>query len=464
METTLSDLAKVKANAANPRTITEAKFQKLINSLLTFPKMLDIRPAVIDKDGTILGGNMRYRALTAIAQMTEEDIKARLDKNHKAAKMKKAAVAQLQDYWAAWLKKPVIPTLKADDLSEAEKREFIIKDNGDFGQWDYDILANQWDAADLNDWGVDLGADWDVSESKDRNPDDVLEDDFDPDKDAVPKRVTKGDLWVLGDHRLMCGDSTIEEDVDILVGGEKMDMVFTDPPYGVSYTGNKTPEGKRWDMIANDELRGSDLYKFLAAAFRNITKNLKDKGAFYVWFASSNHIEFENALKENGLRVKQDLIWDKGMVLDRADYHRSHESCLYGCHAKQNCMFFGDRTQKSFLALNREDIKDMTEAQMKEMLLEMYDGRTCWRIRRDLGSEYVHPTQKPVALAARAMKNSCAYGGTVLDLFGGSGSTLIAGEQMGRRCRLMEFDPHYCDVILERWEKLTGDKAEKIEL
>jgi len=156
MDVILSDLAKVKANAANPRTITEDKFQKLINSLLTFPKMLDIRPVIIDKDGTILGGNMRYRALSDIAQMAEEDINARLNKNRKAAKISKAAIKQLQDYWVAWLKKPVIPTLKADDLTEAEKKEFIIKDNGDFGQWDYDMLANEWDAEDLRDWGCNI--------------------------------------------------------------------------------------------------------------------------------------------------------------------------------------------------------------------------------------------------------------------------------------------------------------------
>lgn len=156
MKSELIELSRVQANAANPRTITDAKFQKLINSLLSFPKMLELRPVVIDSSNTILGGNMRYRALTAIAKLTEEDIRKRLEKNRKAMKLKNAEKKRLQDYWAEWLKKPVVPILNAADLSEAEKKEFIIKDNGDFGQWDYDMLANQWNADDLNDWGVDV--------------------------------------------------------------------------------------------------------------------------------------------------------------------------------------------------------------------------------------------------------------------------------------------------------------------
>lgn len=156
MKSEIIELSRVQANEANPRTITDAKFQKLINSLLSLPKMLELRPIVIDNGGKALGGNMRYRALTAIAGMSEHDINDRLAKSRDVKKKSAKERERLRSYWAEWLKKPVVPVLNAADLSDAEKKEFIIKDNGDFGQWDYDMLANQWNADDLNDWGVDV--------------------------------------------------------------------------------------------------------------------------------------------------------------------------------------------------------------------------------------------------------------------------------------------------------------------
>jgi len=215
-------------------------------------------------------------------------------------------------------------------------------------------------------------------------------------------------------------------------------------------------------MIENDNLRGDALYQFLEHAFVNFSNHLKSGGAFYVWFASVNHIQFETALKAAGLKVKQELIWDKGMVLGHSDYHWSYEPCLYGCHADKNSTWYGDRTQKTLLALNRTDIRKLNKEQMEKMLLAMHEGRNVWRISKDNVMEYVHPTQKPLALAATGIKNSSAPNDIVLDLFGGSGSTMMAAEQLDRRCFMMEFDPHYCDVIIARWEKLTGQKAERI--
>jgi site-specific DNA-methyltransferase (adenine-specific) len=188
---------------------------------------------------------------------------------------------------------------------------------------------------------------------------------------------------------------------------------------------------------------------------------MKKGGAFYVWFASSNHIEFEMALKEAGLRVKQELIWDKGMVLGHSDYHWAYEPCLYGTHIDHNCTWYGDRTQKTFLAMNRTDIREMKKEQLIEMLLNMHEGRSCWKIDRDNVCSYIHPTQKPLGLAGRGIKNSSCAGQIVLDLFGGSGSTLMAAEQLGRKARLMEYDPVYCDKIIARWETFTGLRAEK---
>lgn len=215
-------------------------------------------------------------------------------------------------------------------------------------------------------------------------------------------------------------------------------------------------------MIENDDLRGDKLYLFLEYAFRNLSKHLKKDGAFYVWFASVNHIQFETALKAAGLKVKQELIWDKGMVLGHSDYHWAYEPCLYGCHEDSNSKWYGDRSQKTFLAMNRTEIRKMTKETMEQLLLNLHEGRECWQIKRDSVCEYVHPTQKPVALAGKALRNSTLQQNVVLDLFGGSGSTMMACEQLGRKARLMEFDPHYCDVIIARWEKFTNQKAIKL--
>jgi site-specific DNA-methyltransferase (adenine-specific) len=198
--------------------------------------------------------------------------------------------------------------------------------------------------------------------------------------------------------------------------------VFTDPPYGVSYKGVNNPGGREWEVIENDDLRGDKLSEFLLAAFKNIKTHLKSKRAFYIWYATRNHIQFESAIIDAGLKSKQVLMWNKGMILGHSDYHWAFEPCFYGCHADENCEWLGDRCQT-----------------------------TVWDIKRDHTGDYVHPTQKPTTLAQKAIFNSSKIGETVLDLFGGSGSTLIACEQTNRKCRMMEFDPKYVDVIRRRY-------------
>jgi site-specific DNA-methyltransferase (adenine-specific) len=220
----------------------------------------------------------------------------------------------------------------------------------------------------------------------------------------------------------MCGDSTSPDDVARLMDGQQVDMVFTDPPYGVSYKGVNNPGGREWEVIENDDLRGDKLSEFLLAAFKNIKAHLKSKRAFYIWYATRNHIQFESAIIDAGLKSKQVLMWNKGMILGHSDYHWAFEPCFYGCHADENCEWLGDRCQT-----------------------------TVWDIKRDHTGDYVHPTQKPTTLAQKALFNSSKIGETVLDLFGGSGSTLIACEQTNRKCRMMEFDPKYVDVIRRRY-------------
>ena len=408
----------------NPRQWTRAELENLKKSLQETPELLEARGILVypwEGKYLVLGGNMRLSAL-------------------KALKAKDAPCI-------------VFP----EDTPVDKLKEVVIKDNGSFGQWDFDSLANEWGDLPLTDWGVPV---FDMDEEKQDEPE-VVEDDFDEDEDVEPIALL-GDVYMLGDHRLMCGDSTKPEDVEKLMAGDIADMVFTDPPYGVSYVGTNNLNGKEWQMIANDDLRGDSLFQFLAHAFKNLADNLKSDGAFYVWFASCNHIEFETALKMAGLRVKQELIWDKGMVLGHSDYHWTYEPCLYGTHKDKNCTWYGDRTQKTFLAMNRTEIRDLKKEELIDILLRLHEGRSCWRISRDNTTEYIHPTQKPIALAGRGIKNSSCAGQIVLDLFGGSGSTMMACEQLGRKARIMEFDPKYCDKIITRWERYTGMKAEKL--
>ena len=408
----------------NPRQWTKAELDKLKKSLQETPELLEARGILVypwEGKYLVLGGNMRLSALKALKATDAPCI--------------------------------VFP----EDTPIDKLKEVVIKDNGSFGEWDFDSLANEWGDLPLTDWGVPV---FDVDEEKKDEPE-VVEDDFDEDED-VESRVLPGDIYMLGDHRLMCGDSTKPEDVEKLMAGDIADMVFTDPPYGVSYVGTNNPKGKEWQMIANDDLRGDSLFQFLTHAFKNLADNLKSDGAFYVWFASSNHIELETALKMAGLRVKQELIWDKGMVLGHSDYHWAYEPCLYGTHKNKNCTWYGDRTQKTFLAMNRTEIRDLKKEELIDILLRLHEGRSCWRISRDNTTEYIHPTQKPIALAGRGIKNSSCAGQIVLDLFGGSGSTMMACEQLGRKARIMEYDPKYCDKIITRWERYTGMKAEKL--
>ena len=408
----------------NPRQWTKAELDKLKKSLQETPELLEARGILVypwEGKYLVLGGNMRLSALKALKATDAPCI--------------------------------VFP----EDTPIDKLKEVVIKDNGSFGEWDFDSLANEWGDLPLTDWGVPV---FDVDEEKKDEPE-VVEDDFDEDEDVEPIALL-GDVYMLGDHRLMCGDSTKPEDVEKLMSGDIADMVFTDPPYGVSYVGTNNPNGKEWQMIANDDLRGDSLFQFLAHAFKNLADNLKSDGAFYVWFASSNHIEFETALKMAGLRVKQELIWDKGMVLGHSDYHWAYEPCLYGTHKDKNCTWYGDRTQKTFLAMNRTEIRDLKKEELVDILLHLHEGRSCWRIARDNATEYIHPTQKPIALPGIGIKNSSCAGQIVLDLFGGIGSTMMACEQLGRKARIMEFDPKYCDKIITRWERYTGMKAEKL--
>jgi DNA modification methylase len=305
----------------------------------------------------------------------------------------------------------------------------------------------------------------------------VKEDNFDPDKAAeeVQEPITKpGDVWLLGRHRLMCGDSTNIDDVLRLMGGKQADMIFTDPPYNVDY------EGSNGKKIKNDNMEDSAFYQFLYDAFVAMYTVLKEGGPIYVCHADSEGLNFRKAFKDAGFLMKQCLIWVKNsLVLGRQDYHWKHEPILYGWKPGAAHAWYGGRKQDTVV---EEDVDLVVQKEGDHFVLSFSNGiksvmvkvpsyeivfsgddsdSTTWRIEKPKKNAD-HPTMKPIALCARAIQNSSKPGELVLDPFGGSGSTLIACEQTGRTCFTMEFDPVYADVIVKRWEEFTGQKAVRL--
>lgn len=218
-------------------------------------------------------------------------------------------------------------------------------------------------------------------------------------------------------------------------------------------------------QIANDDMDNEDFKEFLSKAFLNMETSLKQGGVFYVWYATRNHIPFEMALKEHRLTVRQQLIWNKSsFVFGRSDYHWKHEPCLYGWKEGANHYFIDDRTQSTVIEDKSIDLKKLKKEELLKLLLDIYSDKVSTTVIDEdkVVVNSLHPTMKPIKLLARLIKNSSKSKELVLDLFGGSGSTLIACEQLDRYCYMMEFDEHYCDVIIDRWEKFTNQKAEKL--
>lgn len=385
MNSTLTPLAQIKANPNNPRTIKDAKFKRLVESIRTFPKMLAIRPIVVNDDMIVLGGNMRLKAC------------------------KEAGIKE-------------VPVIKASDLTEEEQRQFIIKDNVGFGDWDWDMLANEWDVAELDEWGMDL--------PKDLFKTDEVEQDEVPEVPEEP--ITKpGDLWILGQHRLLCGDSTNTQHVDRLMNKELADLIFTDPPWNVNYGGQtgKTPWKQR--TIMNDHMEDDKWDEFVSGFCASFAIASKPGAPIYVVMSAQEWPSLQTNLINSGFHWSSTIIWVKDrLVISRKDYHTQYEPIWYGWNEKAaRLMQVEDRKQSDVWEVDRPHVSDL------------------------------HPTTKPIELIARALNNSSRSGNLVLDLFGGSGSTMIACEQTGRRNCSMELDPKYCDVIVKRWENLTGHKA-----
>lgn len=402
----LSDLhlntGQIKDVPKNPRFIKDERYEALKKSIDDDPEMLQLRELVAyDNNGelVVILGNMRYRAMKELG--------------YKDAPVK------------------VLPA----ETDAKKLRAYIQKDNIAFGQNDWDLLGNEWDIEELQDFGLecDFLTDLDIDKGNENTMDNVQEDDFDPDsvqEDEI--EVKLGDIFQLGNHRLMCGDSTKDEFVNALCDEKQMDMLLTDPPYNVEYTG-KSSELKN-KKIANDAMPEDSFRTFLLSVFNLAASHLKKGGAFYIWHADSEGVAFRNSVDGTGsLLLKQTLIWNKNsFVLGRQDYQWKHEPCLYGWKEGGPHYFINDRSLSTVIDMNKPQRADL------------------------------HPTMKPIELFAYCINNSSKVGENVLDLFGGSGTSIIASEQLGRKCYMMEFSPHFVNVIIKRWETLTGQKAIKL--
>jgi len=327
-----------------------------------------------------------------------------------------------------------VPVIELKDMTEAQKKAYVIADNklAMNAGWDMDFLKLE--LQDLEDADFDLS----LTGFDDKELDALLAPPIEEgltDEDAVPQvpdepKTKLGDIYILGNHRLMCGDSCNIESVEKLTDG-LVDILVTDPPYNVAY------EGKTKDAltIQNDSMGDEQFRQFLRDAFVAADAVMKQGAVFYIWHADSEGYNFRGACKDAGWKVRQCLIWQKdSMVMGRQDYHWKHEPCLYGWKEGAGHLWASDRKQTTLIECKRPKRND------------------------------IHPTMKPVELMEYQILNNTKGQDIVLDLFGGSGSTMIAAEKTGRRARLMELDPKYCDVIVKRWEEFTGKKATLAEL
>jgi DNA modification methylase len=401
----VTSIKDLKSDHKNARKRTDRSASLIAESLKRYGAA---RSIVIDEDGRILAGNGTVEGAKKAGITNVRIIEAEGDE---------------------------LIAVRRAGLSEDEKVGLALADNrsSDLSEWDHEMLRQLSEEHDLAPWFEDdelLAEVLDTVEG-DTDPDDVPE---------VPEEpVTKpGDLWILGNHRLLCGDSTDVLAVERLMDGKKADLLVTDPPYNVALGMDETPEeakkrNRRTDglTIQNDSMSDDDFRQFLRDVYSAADASMKPGATFYIWYAEPDaNCAFRLAARDAGWKIRQCLIWNKNsLVMGRQDYHWKHEPCLYGWKDGAAHFWASDRSQTTVLDFNKPS----------------RNGE--------------HPTMKPVELFQYQVENSSKKGGMVLDLFGGSGTTLIACEKTGRQARLMELDPRYCDVIVKRWEDFTGKKA-----
>ena len=398
---------KLKLYKRNAKKHTPEQIEQIVNSIKAFGMNDPI--AVWGDENVIVEGHGRYLALRSIGEQGD------------------------------------VPCIRLDHLTDEQRKAYALAHNQltmNTG-WDDELLLPELDELgdffDMSDFG--FGFDDENETGNNSTPTEIGEDDA-PEVDEVEPYCKRGQIWVLGCHRLMCGDSTNRSDADKLLGGVKADMVFTDPPYGVAI-GDKNATlnsvqkaGRCCTNIAGDTMTEAELYAMLKEAFINVREHCKDDASYYVTSPQGGSLGLMMMMmKDAGLEVRHVLMWEKNSAtfsLGRLDYDYQHEPMFYTWTKSHHNYRKGE---------NRT---------------------TVWKYDKPRKCD-LHPTMKPVALVANAILDGTKEGDIVLDAFGGSGTTLIACEQTGRQCRMMELDPHYCDVIIRRWENLTGQKAELLE-
>ena len=397
----------------NPRYLKGEEHDKLKKSLKDSPELLQYKPLMVyAAEGgkfVVICGNMRLRICQELHNEGVEGFDA-------------------------------LPCFVLNkDVSIAKIKEYAIKDNVQAGNWDWDELANgDWEVDDLQDWGVDCSFLTDTEPVKEMSERKETEDDaYDEDEHEIEAKCKLGDIWQLGRHRLMCGDSTDASQVAKLLGGTNIQLYLTDPPYNVAYGYDGAAIGKhRKDglVVLNDKIDNDKFEEFLTNAFNAANANMEKGASFYIFHSGGYSYWLRKALINTvDLELREILIWVKNfMVLGRQDYQWRHEPCLYGWKKGATHNWFSDRKQTTVMEFDRPT------------------------------KSVEHPTMKPIPLFAYLIQNSSQEGWNVYDSFGGSGTTIMACEQLDRNGFSMELDPHYCDVIINRWETYTGKKAEKI--
>ncbi len=382
MEIVNKNIEEIKMYENNPRN-NDGAVEYVANSIKEFGFKV---PIVLDKNNVIVAGHTRYKA-AKLLNITE------------------------------------IPCIIADDLSDEQVKAFRLIDNkaAELASWDIDLLNLELE--NIKDIDMEL-FDFQISNILDN----IVDDEYEVELPEDPKTKT-GNIYKLGNHYLMCGDSTNTDDVKKLMNNQLADLIVTDPPYNVNY------EGKTGDnlKIMNDNMENNQFYSFLESAFINLYESIKDGGSIYVFHADTEGLNFRKAMMSSGFKLAECLVWVKNaFVMGRQDYHWKHEPVLYGWKPGASHYFINDRSQSTVLEFDKP-------------------------IRNE-----EHPTMKPIDLIAYLINNSSKKDEIVLDLFGGSGTTMIACEQTNRKAFIMELDPRYCDVIVDRWEKFTNQKAELI--
>jgi len=415
MEIKRISIKDLKPSEYNPRKDlkpSDAEYKKIKKSIKEFGY---IDPLVVNSDMTVIGGHQRLKVLEELGYKEIDCVIVDLKKSKEKAL--NIALNKIQGDW---------DYLKLKDL-------LLEIDTGEF---DIDITGfDEEEIAEL------LGQDIEIEE-------DGFDAQCEYEKIVEPK-TKNGDLWVLGNHRLFCGDATIIVNVEKLMNEEKANLIFTDPPYNVGYDYDWRAPLHKGKKVAHrffsDKKSDQEYCSFICEVFKNAYLASTNDANFYCWFATKHHSIVESGIKEAGWHISQVLIWLKNypVLSSGQDFHRTFEPCLHGW--KKNEKHFFNRIG------NYRDVVNWDEF---ELLLDI------WYEKRDSITGYEHPTQKPIRLAERALRKSSRIGDVVLDFFGGSGSTLIACEQLNRKCYMMEIDPIYSDVIVKRWERYTGKKAE----